>query len=169
MNKKRQAETQFLFLGITKKRLIIYGVIAAILSIFSYLGYQSLIPANGNSPVLGFPSNHFIKAKYSPGSGYIWVSVSSGSVKGMRNSGGGGNTINPSYVFTRGQLQSIHVINEDNESHSTHNFNIDEFNVHTRDLGYFESQSITFLADQIGTYHYYCSIHPEMKGDVIIE
>jgi cupredoxin-like protein len=159
MNKKRQEETQSLFLGIPKNRLIIYGVVAAILSTFSYLGYQSLIPANGNSPVLGFPINHFIKAKYSPGSGYRWVS----------GSAGGGNTANPSYSLTSGQLHAIHVLNEDSESLSAHNFNIDEVNVHTRDLSYFESQSITFLADQTGKYHYYCSIHPEMEGDVIVE
>jgi len=159
MNKKRQEERQSLFFGITKKRLIIYGVIGAILSTSSYLGYQSLIPVNGNRPVFGFPINHFIKAKYSPSSGYSWVSGSTG----------GGNAANPSYVFTRGQLHTIHVVNEDNVSLSAHNFNIDEFNVHTRDLSYYESQSITFLADQTGTFHYYCSIHPEMKGDVKIE
>jgi plastocyanin len=40
----------------------------------------------------------------------------------------------------------------------------DEFNVHTRDLGYFETQTVTFLADKKGTFEYYCTIHPEMKG-----
>lgn len=62
----------------------------------------------------------------------------------------------------------MHVINEDYETHSKHNFNIDEFNVHTRDLGYFETQTISFLADKKGTFEYYCTIHPEMRGTIEI-
>jgi plastocyanin len=45
---------------------------------------------------------------------------------------------------------------------------VDEFNVHTRDLGYFESQSITFIADKAGTFKIYCTIHPEMTGSVVV-
>jgi len=63
------------------------------------------------------------------------------------------------------------LINEDKNqpnNPSKHNLNIDEFNVHTKDLGYFQSESITFLADQIGTFDYYCSIHPDMKGVITI-
>src|SRR5215217_7581411 len=152
----------------TRKRIITYGIIAAIISVISITGYKSMIPTNGNTPVFGMPSNHFVKAKYSAGSGYAWVSISSGSVKGLRSSGGGGIT-NPQYVFNRGGLQSMHLINEDYETHSKHNFNIDELNVHSKDLAYSDSQTITFVADKPGTFHYYCNIHPEMKGDVTIE
>jgi plastocyanin len=42
--------------------------------------------------------------------------------------------------------------------------NVDAFNVHTKDLGYFQSQTITFIANKNGTFPYYCTIHPEMKG-----
>ena len=152
----------------TKKGIITYGIIAAIISGISIAGYKSMIPTNGNSPVFGIPINHFVKAKYSAGSGYGWVSVSSGAAKGLRGSGGGG-TINPSYVFGKGGLQSMHVINEDYETHSKHNFNIDEFNIHSKDLAYSESQTITFVGDKPGAFHYYCNIHPEMKGDIIIQ
>jgi nitrous oxide reductase len=127
-----------------------------------------MIPANGSSPVFGLPANHFIKAVHSSSSGYQFISQSSGSVKGVRSSGGGG-MVNPTYTFTRGDLQAIHVINEDYDTHSLHNFNIDELGVHTRDLGYFETQTVTFVADKPGTYQYYCTIHPEMKGDIVIE
>ncbi|MER3408078.1 MAG: hypothetical protein C4292_04840 [Nitrososphaera sp.] len=98
----------------------------------------------------------------------MYVSQSSGAVKGMRSSGGAG-AVNPTYEFTKGDLQSIHVINEDYDTHSKHNFNIDEFNIHTKDLGYFESQTVTFLPDKAGTFTYYCTIHPEMKGVITIE
>ena len=153
---------------LTRKRVITYGIIAAIVSLISIGVYNWMIPTNGTTPVFGIPNNHFVKAKYSPRSGYAWVSISSGSIKGLRGSGGGGIT-NPQYVFNKGGLQSIHVINEDYETHSKHNFNIDELNIHSRDLAYSDSQTITFVADKPGTYHYYCNIHPEMRGDITIE
>jgi plastocyanin len=158
---------------ITRKRIITYGIIAAIISGVGIAGYKSMIPTNGNTPVFGIPINHFIKAKYSAGSGYAWVSMSSSSSKGLNNGGRGGGVaaavVNPSYVFVMGGLQSMHVVNEDYETHSKHNFNIDEFNVHSKDLTYTQSQTITFVADKSGTFNYYCSIHPEMKGDIIIK
>lgn len=157
------------FVRMTRKRIITYGIIAAIISGISITGYKSMIPTNGNTPVFGIPINHFVKAKYSASSGYAWVSMSSGTAKGLRGSGGGGGIINPSYVFGKGGLQSVHVINEDYETHSKHNFNIDELNVHSKDLAYYESQTVTFVADKPGSFHYYCNIHPEMKGDITIE
>jgi plastocyanin len=36
-------------------------------------------------------------------------------------------------------------------------------------LGYYESQIFTFVADKPGTYQYYCTIHPEMKGNITVE
>ena len=159
---------------ITRKRTIAFGIIAVIISGVGIAGYKSMIPTNGNTPVFGIPINHFIKAKYSERSGYAWVSMSSSSSKGLKSSGRGGGgtgaaTINPSYTLGKGGLQSMHVVNEDYETHSKHNFNIDEFNVHSNDLTYTQSQTLTFIADKSGTFHYYCSIHPEMKGDIVIK
>jgi plastocyanin len=158
---------------ITRKRIITYGIIAAIISGVGIAGYKSMIPANGNTPVFGIPINHFIKAKYSAGSGYEWVSMSSSSSKGLKSGSRGGAAaaaaVSPSYVFVKGGLQSMHVVNEDYETHSKHNFNIDEFNVHSKDLTYTQSQTISFVADKSGTFNYYCNIHPEMKGDIIVK
>jgi plastocyanin len=36
-------------------------------------------------------------------------------------------------------------------------------------LAYYETQTITFVADKTGTFEYYCTIHPEMKGNITIE
>lgn len=154
---------------LTRKRVITYGIIAAIVSLISITLYNSMIPTNGTNPVFGIANNHFIKANYSPRSGYVWVSVSSGSIKGLRSSGSGGSMTNPQFVFNRGGLQSIHVMNEDYQTHSKHNFNIDELNIHSRDLAYSDSQTISFVVDKPGTYHYYCNIHPEMRGDITVE
>lgn len=150
-----------------RRRIITIGIMAAIAATAGIVWYYSSIPTNGTTPVLGLPSNHFIKATHSAQGGYMFVSQSSGAVKGMRSSGGAG-AVNPTYEFTKGDLQSIHVINEDYDTHSKHNFNIDEFNIHTKDLGYFESQTVTFLPDKAGTFTYYCTIHPEMKGVITI-
>jgi len=150
-----------------KGRIIIIGVLVVIASSLGYFGINSLVPVNGTSPVFAFPANHFIKATYSKSSGYTFVGQPTGGVKGMRATTS--NTNNPEYTFAKGELESVHFINEDYDTKSLHNFNIDEFNVHTRDLGYYESQTVTFIADKPGTYQYYCTIHPEMKGNIVIE
>jgi plastocyanin len=166
---RQNAHSVSSFITTASKRIIAYRIIAAIVSAVSIGGYKSMIPTNGNSPIFGIPANHFIKAKYSVRSGYAWVSMSSASAKGLRGSSAGAeSTTNPSYVFVKGGLQSMHVVNEDYETHSKHNFNIDEFNVHSKDLAYTESQTITFVADKPGNFHYYCDIHPEMEGDITI-
>jgi plastocyanin len=175
-NKHQQQNARSVsFKTVTRKRIITYGIIVAIISGVGIAGYKSMIPTNSNTPVFGIPVNHFVKAKYSTGTGYAWVSMSSSSSKGLKSTSRGEGaaaaaaTVNPSYVLGKGGLQSMHVINEDYETHSKHNFNIDEFNVHSNDLTYTQSQTLTFVADKSGTFHYYCSIHPEMKGDIIVK
>jgi plastocyanin len=168
----RQNTRSVSFMKMTRNRIITYGIIAAIISGVGIAGYKSMIPTNGSTPVFAIPTNHFVKAKYSTGSGYAWASMSSSYSKGLKSGGRGGAAaavVNPSYILVKGGLQSMHVVNGDYETHSKHNFNIDEFNVHSKDLTYTQSQTITFVADKSGTFHYYCSIHPEMKGDIIIK
>lgn len=146
---------------------MVIGICSALVFGISALGYRSLIPVNGVTPILQVPGNHFLKATHSSGSGYHWLSIASGKVKGSRNAGG--SVTNPSYTFNKGDLESLHVINEDYTTHSRHNFNIDELNVHTKDLDYFGSESVLISADRTGTFEYYCNIHPEMKGTITVE
>jgi plastocyanin len=168
MKKKQQARQSNSF-KLTKKSAIIYGSIGAVVAAIAIAAYFSSVPVNSSVPVFGFANNHFIKASVTS-SGYVWISASSGSVKGMRGSNGAG-VENPTYLFNKGELESLHITNEDEQTHSAHNFNIDEFNVHSRNLNAFgsESQTINFIADKAGTFHYYCSLHPEMKGDIVIQ
>ena len=151
---------------ISKGFLIIISSIAIIISLVGYFGVRSLIPVNGTIPIFEAPRNNFIKASHSSQNGYFYLSQAAGGVKGSR---GGSSSVNPVYTIKKGSLESIHLINEDYETKSKHNFNIDEFNVHTRDLGYFQSQSITFIASKAGNFSYYCTIHPEMRGSIIVE
>lgn len=145
-----------------KYALIIFGSVAIIVALAAFFGIRSLVPVNGNAPTLAPPINTFLKANYSPQTGWMFTSPSTNS---RTNS-----TFNSPTIFLKyGELASVHLINEDSATRSLHNLNIDAFNVHTRNLGYFESQSITFIANKIGTFVYYCSIHPEMKGLIKVE
>lgn len=171
MNKKRKSYSRNANAGRTgfkfSKGLIITVLAAAgIVSLLGYAGIHSLIPVNGTVPVFAAPRNSFIKATHSQQTGYYFLSQAAGGVKGSR---GGSASVNPVYYLKKGSLESVHLINEDYDTHSKHNFNIDQFKVHTKDLGYFESQTITFIADKVGTFEYYCTIHPEMRGTVTVE
>jgi hypothetical protein len=171
MNKKRKSYSRNANAGRTgfkfsKGLIITVSAAAGIVSLLGYAGIHSLIPVNGTVPVFAAPRNSFIKATYSQQTGYYFLSQSAGGVKGSR---GGSASVNPVYYLKKGSLESVHLINEDYETHSKHNFNIDQFKVHTKDLGYFESQTITFIADKLGTFEYYCTIHPEMRGTVTVE
>ena len=171
MNKKRKSYSRNANAGRTgfkfsKGLIITVSAAAGIVSLLGYAGIHSLIPVNGTVPVFAAPRNSFIKATHSQQTGYYFLSQAAGGVKGSR---GGSASVNPVYYLKKGSLESVHLINEDYETHSKHNFNIDQFKVHTKDLGYFESQTITFIADKVGTFEYYCTIHPEMRGTVTVE
>ncbi|HSD04280.1 MAG TPA: cupredoxin domain-containing protein [Nitrosopumilaceae archaeon] len=162
MVKKQKIKTKN---KISKNTVIGIGIVVVIAAIGGYFWINSLIPVNGTAPLFTPPTNTFIVAKHSPQDGYVYVSKATTS--GKKSVSGG--SINPTIYLTKGSAESIHFINEDNFAHSKHNINIDEFNVHSRDLGYFQTEAITFIADKEGSFHYYCSIHPEMKGMVIVE
>lgn len=146
------------------KKILVIGIIAAIVIAAGYLAVISSIPVNGTVPVFEAPENKYIKALYDEKSGYVYAVQ---SVKGGK-SNPNANSVSPPIVAVKDQLVSIHFINEDKTPDSKHNINIDEFNVHSNSLGYFQSQSITFIADKPGEYDYYCTIHPEMHGKLTV-
>ena len=172
---KNNSEDKFLF---TKNTIIVIGIIVSVVSVIAYFGIKSMVPVNGNSPVFGAPKNNFVKASHNAQSGYIFVGQSAGGARKSfipstggvtnSNSGVGPNATGPTLYLSKGGLESIHFINEDYDTHSKHNFNIDAFKVHSKDLGYFQSQIITFIVDKNGMFEYYCSIHPEMRGKVVV-
>lgn len=166
MNKRNKTINQKNTINLSKKRIIILGILLTIGGLIIYGGINALKTSNGiflSSP----PRNIFLKAMYSQNTGYLFTSQSTGTAKSL-NSGAGRFGHNPTITLNQGNSLSIHLINEDSVKHSKHNLNIDEFNVHTGDLGYFQSKTVTFSANKTGTFDYYCSIHPEMKGKVIV-
>ena len=157
MSKKQKKNVQSKF---NKNKIIGIGVIIAIIAIIAHFVTGSMIPVNGTVPVFAVPGNTYIKALYSSQDGYVFASQSLTSGKKSV----AGSRIEPTIHLIKGELESLHLINEDKATGSKHNINIDEFNVHSRDLGYFETQTITFIVDKSGSFHYYCTIHPEMNG-----
>ena len=162
MSKKQKKKVQSKF---SKNKIIGIGAIVAIVAITAHFGVSSMIPVNGNVPIFAAPGNTYIKALHSSDSGYVFGSQSLTSGKKSV----GSSHANPTIHLIKGELESLHLINEDRDTGSKHNINIDEFNVHTKDLGYFETQTITFIADKQGSFHYYCTIHPEMTGIITVE
>ncbi|MEX1151312.1 MAG: chemotaxis protein [Nitrosopumilaceae archaeon] len=162
MPKKQKKKVQSKF---SKNKIIGIGAIVAIVAITAHFGISSMIPVNSNVPIFAAPGNTYIKALHSSTTGYVFASQSLTSGKKSI----GGSHINPTIRLTKGELESVHLINEDKDTGSKHNINIDEFNVHSRDLGYFETQTITFIVDKSGSFRYYCTIHPEMNGTITKE
>jgi plastocyanin len=109
-----------------------------------------------------------MKATYLPNEGNVYTSQLTGTAKILNSGAGSKIRYNPTITLNQGKTLSIHLINEDSEKHSKHNLNIDEFGIHTKDLGYFQTQTVTFTANKAGTFNYYCSIHPEMTGKITV-
>jgi len=152
----------------TKNNILGIGILVAIIFAVGYFGYLSMIPVNADFPMFGSPTNVYIKS-ISTTDGSVFASQ---SVKGGRNGGTPNGIHNPEFTVSKGNLVSIHFINEDtgtsNIDHK-HDLNIDEFNVHSNVLDHFQAQTITFVADKIGTFEYYCSLHPQMRGEIIVK
>ena len=154
---------------ITPKKIIVIGIVFTVISLIIYGGINSLKSSNGNF-LLSPPRNLFMKATYLPNEGNVYTSQSTGTAKILNSGAGSSSRIghNPTITLNQGNSLSLHLINEDSEKHSKHNLNIDEFGIHTKDLGYFQTQTVTFTANKTGTFNYYCNIHPEMNGEIIV-
>jgi len=151
-----------------KSNILGIGILGGILIIVGYVAYMAMIPVNADFPMFGSPTNIYIKTISTP-DGSVFASQ---SVKGGRNGGTPNGIHNPSITISKGNLISIHFINEDtstvNFDHK-HDLNIDEFNVHSNILNHIQAQTITFFADKQGTFEYYCSLHPQMRGEIIVK
>ena len=142
----------------TKFYIITGIIIIGIAGVYSVI--NSMTPVNGSTPIFGLGENIFLNAKHTE-QGFVYA-FQSGGKKSI-----GTTQISPPIHLTKGQLATIRFMNNDKDY--KHNINIDEFNVHSKDLGYFEPQAITFIADKTGTFHYHCTLHPEMVGDITVQ
>lgn len=160
-NQKNKNKDKFF----TRGTIIGIVVIAAAVSIGGYFALGNMIPVNGTVPVFAPPTNIYILATHDSQNGYYFEEQSTRQGKKTLASG----AIDASIHVIKGQLVALHVINEDKETGTQHDLNIDEFNVHTKKLSYFQAQTINFIADKAGTFKYYSTIHPEMKSNLIVD
>lgn len=146
--------------------ITVIAIVGAVLCLIGYAVILSMIPVNVGYPVFEAPSNIFIKTIQLPDGSHIFASQ---STKGGKIVNKGHQ--NPSLYVDEGSLVVIHLINEvkivPNISNK-HNLNIDEFNVHTGDIGYFQTKSVTFLANKKGSFEYYDSYNPQMRGLIYV-
>lgn len=159
MNKARKQSSK-----ISRKNIISVGIVLGVVVLVGFFVLYST-PVNSNTFVFASPTNISLKAIKSSQGSYHYQTTKGG--KKLPNAEG----LSPSINISKNNLVQIHLINEEinqPDSISKHNLNIDEFNVHTKDLGYFQTDSVTFLADKIGTYDYYCSLHSGMKGTITV-
>ncbi len=163
MRKKQKNNNKNKFF--TKGTIIGIAVMAVLASVGGYFALGSMVPVNGTTPVFGTPTNLYIIATHTTTDGYIFQEQSTRQGKKSLSTG----AIDVSIHVIKGELVSIHVINEDKETQSQQDLNIDEFNVHTKKLNYFQAQTINFIADKTGTFKYYSTIHPEMKGAIVVD
>ena len=138
---------------------VIIGIVV-LGTVGGYYAINSMIPVNATTPVFGAPANYYVKALESQNGPVFTLTSTKGGKKSFTP------TKPPIISVSRGELISFHLINEDTQKH---NLNMDEFNVHTKDLNYFESESITFIADKTGQFTFHCTLHPEMTGTFTVK
>jgi hypothetical protein len=151
-------------ISVSKGMIITVAIIAALVSGGVYYIWTSAVPVNSTTPIFATASNVYIKAIHTD-QGYAFDEQSTKTGKRTLS----GTNIDPSIHIPKGTLVALHVINEDKDTGSEQDLNIDAFKVHTRHLKYFEAQTITFITDKEGTYSYYSTLHPEMKGTIIVD
>lgn len=149
---------------VSKSMIISVAVIAAIVAGGVYYIWISAVPVNVDHPVFATASNVYILATHND-QGYYFDEQSTKTGKKSISS----TNVDPAIHIPVGTLVALHVINEDKDTGSDQDLNIDAFKVHTKHLKYFEAQTIHFLADKEGTYPYYSTIHPEMKGTLTVD
>jgi Cupredoxin-like domain len=149
---------------ISRDMIISVAVIAVVVAGGVYYLWITAVPVNGTTPVFATASNIYILATHND-QGYYYDQQSTKVAK----KGISGTNTNPSIHVQEGTLVALHVINEDKDTSSDQDLNIDAFNVHSRHLKYFEAQTINFLANKEGTFPYYSIIHPEMKGTLTVD
>lgn len=163
MRKKQKNNNKDKFF--TRGTIIGIAVIAALASAGGYFALGSMVPVNGTTPVFAPPTNIYILATHDNQNGYYFEEQSTRQGKKTLSSG----AVDASIHVIKGELVALHVINEDKDTQSIQDLNIDEFNVHTKKLSYFQAQTINFIADKSGTFKYYSTIHPEMKSTLVVD
>ena len=152
-------------LPISRGTLIFIAIVVAAVGGGVYYFINNSTPVNSNVPFFGPASNVYILGIHDPNQGYVYDQESTRQGKRTLSNG----VIDSSIHLQKGTVVALHFINEDKDTGTQMDLNIDAFNVHTNKLSYFQAQTINFLADKEGTYSYYSILHPEMKGTITVD
>jgi len=150
---------------ISRGTIIFIAIVVAAAGGGVYYFINTSTPVNSTVPVFSPASNVYILGIHDPTQGYVYDQESTRQGKKAVSSG----VIDSSIHIQKGTLVALHFINEDKDTGTQMDLNIDAFNVHTKSLSYFQAQTITFIADKEGTYNYYSTLHPEMKGTITVD
>ncbi len=150
---------------ISRGTIIFIAIVVAAVGGGVYYFISNSTPVNSSVPFFGPPSNVYILGIHDPNQGYVYEKESTRQGKKTVSNG----VIDSSIHLQKGSLVALHFINEDKDTGTQMDLNIDAFNVHTKQLSYFQAQTITFIADKEGAYNYYSTLHPEMKGTITVD
>lgn len=151
--------------SITRGTIIFIAIVVAAGGAGIYYFLSTSTPVNMDHPVFAAPTNIYIVGTHDPTQGFVYEQESTRQAKKAVS----GAVTDASIHVPEGTLVALHFINEDKDTQSTMDLNIDAFNVHTNKLGYFQAQSVNFLANKVGTFSYYSNLHPEMKGSITVD
>ncbi len=127
------------------------GVIAAIIGTVGYLGIANISA-----------KNFYLKiGSTSHGIGFVEAGKSGKTI------GFGSGRSDPILYVNKGDTVTIHIINE---AHGEkYDLVIPELNVHSKPLGYFETDTVTFVAYKEGEFTFSSTSHPEVKGTLVVQ
>lgn len=137
------------------KFAILGGIIALVASV-AYFGFAtrtSILPAGGKNFSLKI-------SKTTQGIAFVSLNPSGGK----KSLAVGHNS--PTMDVIRGDTVTIHIISEIHGE--KFDFVIPDLNVHSKMVGFFEADTITFVPDRAGEFVYTSTSHPEMKGLLVV-
>lgn len=138
-------------------KVAIVGGLIALIGAVAYFGFASRTSV---LPIAG--AKNFSLKISNTSKGIAFVSVGTSGKKSLAI---GHNS--PTIDVIKGDSVSIHIINEVHGE--KYDFVIPDLNVHSKMLGYFEADTVTFVADKQGEFVYTSTTHPEMKGLLVVQ
>ncbi len=138
-------------------KLVIVGGLVALASSIAYFGF-----ATRTSVLSALTGKTFSLNISNTPNGIAFVSVSSAGKKSIQ---AGHNS--PTLNVIKGDTVTIRILNEVHDK--KYDFVIPDLNVHSKQLGYLEEDTITFVADKQGEFVYTSTDHPEMKGLLVVQ
>ncbi len=132
-----------------------YAIIGGVIAIVAAVAYTGFASKTSVVPNIGGKNFSLKITKTSNGIAFVDVGR-----QGKKTIATG--HASPTLDVNKGDTVTIHVINELHGEKL--DFVIPELNVHSKQLGFFEADTITFTVDKKGEFTYTSTTHPEAKG-----